>query len=380
MWGFLLCWRERRDVAELAFSSSALQEKMPPGFVMACYFRPFSPAASPATFLGTSQNVLFFFFWVIKNVTFFERKNDSLHFGAPIKNFLRCTDGPSLCCFMLDQSWPAVCDQRWAVMPWNDAWWNTHATGEDERLVGATNGLLFFSSMHLWSCHWEGRFHPCHPPPAHQASWPYQPSTPWAVLMFRIRAYCCAGTMAMGASLSSCTSSYRLTIRSLQSTNRKLPHWKEIQRFLSVLRVWFFYFILFFLCVLLKFPGERSASYSAEIYHDPPDSEVSLHNTDFFHRCLFLFWALISCVSFVRPFTTLRVPSIIHNLQLLPQSHSATYLQTIIFLFWNVWKRGCPAATSGYGCWESRFHIFAQRTYLVLWLWENKATTFKVAL
>lgn len=115
--------------------------------------------------------------------------------------------------------------------------------------------------------------------------------------------------------------------------------------------------------------GERNASYSAEIYHDPPRLKgVAAQHRFFFHRCLFFFWALISRVSFARPFPTLGLPSIIHNLQLLPLSHSATYLQTIIFLFWNVWKRACPAATSWYGCWESRFHIFAQNIFSCLTL------------
>lgn len=130
-----------------------------------------------------------------------------------------------------------------------------------------------------------------------------------------------------------------------------------------------------FFCAPLKFPGERNASYSAEFHHDPPDSEVSLHNTDFFHRCLFLFWALICSVSSARPFPTLSLPSIIHNPQLFLPSHGATYLQMIIFLFWNVWKRACPAATLGCGCRESIFHIFAHQTaYLVMWLWWKKGT------
>lgn len=63
------------------------------------------------------------------------------------------------------------------------------------------------------------------PPPLPPLTPP--PPTPWAVLMLEIRAYCGAGTMAMGASPSSYTSSNLLAIRSLQRTNRKPPHRKK---------------------------------------------------------------------------------------------------------------------------------------------------------
>lgn len=105
---------------------------------------------------------------------------------------------------------------------------------------------------------------------------------------------------------------------------------------------------------------------------------MSLHNTDFFFHTAFFslgYWSPAS------PLQDLSPPSVCYLLfitfQLLLPSHCKTCLHTIIFLFSNVWKRACPAATSGHGCWESRLHIFAPRTYLVLSLWWNGSLHLK---
>lgn len=155
------------------------------------------------------------------------------------------------------------------------------------------------------------------------------------------------------------TSSNLVTIRSLQRNDGKPPHWKKKKKIPASSESCVQDFSLFFF-TLLKFPGERNASYSAEIYHDPPRLwGVAAQQRFFSWPVFFLFWALISCVSSARHFPTLCLPSIIHNPQLFLPSHSTTHLQMIIFLFWNVWKGCCPAAvTLGYGCWESRFHMF----------------------
>lgn len=86
--------------------------------------------------------------------------------------------------------------------------------------------------------------------------------------------------------------------------------------------------------VIEVFPGKETALIQQKSIITS-GSEVSLHNTDFFHLRLILslFWALISCVSSARPFPTLHLSSIIHNPQLFLPSHNTTYLQTIIFLF-----------------------------------------------
>lgn len=199
------------------------------------------------------------------------------------------------------------------------------------------------------------------PPPLPPLTPP--PPTPWAVLMLEMRAYCGAGTMAMGASPSSRTSFNLLAIRSLQRTNRKPPHRKKSWAS-SQCCMWDFS------AHHWSFPGKETPLIQQEYIMTPQTLRCRCTTQIFFHRCLFLFWALICGFSSARPFPTLSLPSIIHNPQLFLPSHGATYLQMIIFLFWNVWKRACPAATLGCGCRESIFHIFAHQTaYLVMWLW-----------
>lgn len=174
--------------------------------------------------------------------------------------------------------------------------------------------------MHLWSCHCEAK------PPA-------PPPTPRAVPLgcFDVRNQSLLWCRHFGSGSFTIiprliqSSHHQITSKHLQETTI-LKKKKKIQSFLSVLHVSH----VMICCMLLKFSSGKKW--------------LLLHNTGFFHLRLILslFWALISCVSSARPFPTLHLSSIIHNPQLFLPSHNTTYLQTIIFLFWNVWNRGLP--------------------------------------
>lgn len=244
MWGFLLCSRQRRGVAELILPlpHSAFQENVPPGFLMVvAVISDHFPSTLTCLFSGTSRNVPTVLFGEEK-CNMLWRTNYSLHFGTPIENLLGSMDGSSLCCFVLDQSWPAVCDQRWAVMPWNIAWWNALATGEDERLVRATNGHLFFSSTHLWSCHWEGKFPPCF---LRRHSSPKPPPGPTSLRPCGLF-WCSKSELIVvqawwqrGLRYHPAPHPIFSTSDHFKAPNQDLPHSKEILSFLSVLHVRF---------------------------------------------------------------------------------------------------------------------------------------------
>lgn len=374
-WGFLPRPWERRDVAELFFpySSSALQEEGLPGFVMGCYFRPFSQRHHLPPLLERHGTV-WLSFWVRKNVKLFELKNTPTILGCRLGSF--CAACMAL--FVLFRVGSKLARCLWSKMGVNAVkWCMMKCTCNWLRRAACQDNKWspFFVPVHLWSCHWEGML-PSPPtllpllplPPAPSSSSSPSPSSPLGCFD--------VGNQSLLWCRHDGNGGYTIIPHLIQSSHHQITSkdkqetatWKKISSFLLVLHVRLFR-------VPLKFPGQRSASYSAEIYHDPhpppPDSEASLHNTDFFfHCCLFLFWALISSVSSARPFPTLSLPSIIHNPQLFLPSHSTTYLRMIIFLFWNVWKRCCPAATTGCGCRGRRFDIFAyQAAYFVLWLW-----------